>query len=181
MDDNDRASGEDRCRPRPHDASARIGGAPPRRRGHCDRLAERYHQAFGPPFADDDGQDQSRPMAVGGTHRGLLDRAGDRVASWFRDRNIAQRKPAETHRGHGPRGYTRPAARIHDDVCTRLTDDPRVDARRIEVTVSGTEVTLSGSVASRTARRRAEAIAEAVSGVNHVQNDTRIDRCDRTL
>ncbi len=177
--DDDHASGKNRCRPRPHDASAGIGGAPTRRRRHADRLAERYYLAFGPPFADD-GQDQSGPAALGGVHRALLDRAGDRVASWFRDRNIVHRQPAETHRGHGPRGYTRPAARIHDDVCTRLTDDPRVDARCIEVTVSGTEVTLSGSVASRAARRRAEAVAEAVSGVSHVQNDTRIGRCDRS-
>ena len=78
------------------------------------------------------------------------------------------------HRGRGPRGYTRPDDRIREDVSDRLTDDPYVDASDIDITVSGGEVTLTGHVEHRGARRRAEDIAEAVSGVSHVQNDLRI-------
>jgi hypothetical protein len=42
------------------------------------------------------------------------------------------------------------------------------------VEVSGREVTLSGQVDSRMAKRRAEDIAESVSGVTHVQNNLRV-------
>ncbi len=44
----------------------------------------------------------------------------------------------------------------------------------IHVTVASREVTLSGLVESREARRRAEDLAEAVSGVAHVQNNLRV-------
>ena len=40
--------------------------------------------------------------------------------------------------------------------------------------VSGGEVTLTGTVDSRDARRRAEDIAEAVSGVSYVMNNLRV-------
>jgi Flp pilus assembly secretin CpaC len=58
----------------------------------------------------------------------------------------------------------------------RLSDDPHVDASEIEVTVSSCEVTLSGTVDSREAKRRAEDIAEQVSGVKHVQNNIRVQQ-----
>ena len=51
-----------------------------------------------------------------------------------------------------------------------------VDASDIEVAVSGREVTLSGTVRSREEKRRAEDIAEAVSGVTHVQNNLRVQQ-----
>ena len=41
-----------------------------------------------------------------------------------------------------------------------------LDASDVEVTVSAAEVTLSGSVESRRARRRAEDLVEQVSGVS---------------
>jgi hypothetical protein len=47
-------------------------------------------------------------------------------------------------------------------------------ATDIEVEVRSREVTLSGQVANRMAKRRAEDIAESVSGVTHVQNNLRI-------
>ena len=78
------------------------------------------------------------------------------------------------HRGRGPRDYRRSDARILDDVSLRLTDDPLVDASDIEVAVRDCEVTLSGAVASRYEKRRAEDIAEAVSGVSFVQNNLRV-------
>jgi hypothetical protein len=81
---------------------------------------------------------------------------------------------AQDHRGRGPRGYRRSDERILEDVHRRLTDDPQVDASDIEVTVRDGEVTLSGTVDDRRARRRAEDIAEGVSGVTHVQNNTRV-------
>jgi len=53
-----------------------------------------------------------------------------------------------------------------------------VDASNIEVTVSNGEVTLTGTVDSRAAKRRAEDRAESVSGVCNVQNNLRIERAE---
>ncbi|MCB5177061.1 BON domain-containing protein [Microvirga lenta] len=78
------------------------------------------------------------------------------------------------HRGRGPRNYRRSDERIQDDVNQRLTDDPYLDASDIEVLVRDQEVTLSGMVHSRLDKRRAEDIAESVSGVAHVQNNLRV-------
>ena len=78
------------------------------------------------------------------------------------------------HRGRGPRGYQRSDARIEEEVNDRLTDDPRLDASEIQVHVSNREVTLTGNVDSREARRRAEDIAENVSGVTYVMNNLRV-------
>jgi len=104
-------------------------------------------------------------------------RAGERVASWFgggesergydRDRDF---------RGMGPKGYKRADERISDEVHERLTDDPYVDASNISISVSGGEVTLAGTVENREAKHRAERCVEDVSGVNHVQNNLRVDR-----
>lgn len=82
------------------------------------------------------------------------------------------------YRGRGPLGYTRSDERIREDVCDRLTDDPSLDASGIEVRVGSGEVTLSGTVGSRMDKRRAEDIAEEVSGVRHVQNDLRVRQGD---
>ncbi|HEY3799997.1 MAG TPA: BON domain-containing protein [Caulobacteraceae bacterium] len=109
--------------------------------------------------------------------RDFWDRAGDEVASWFGDRGAEHRRAmdvAESHRGRGPKGYQRSDARIHEDVNDRLTDDAWLDAREITADVQSGEVTLSGTVSDRHAKRRAEDIAESVSGVRHVQNNLRV-------
>ncbi|MBJ6126808.1 BON domain-containing protein [Microvirga splendida] len=78
------------------------------------------------------------------------------------------------YRGRGPRNYRRSDERILDEVAHRLTDDPHVDASDIEIGVKDREVMLSGRVTTRFEKRRAEDIAEAVSGVTHVQNNLRV-------
>ncbi|QFU18113.1 BON domain-containing protein [Microvirga thermotolerans] len=78
------------------------------------------------------------------------------------------------HRGKGPRGYRRSDERIREDVSERLMDDALVDASEIEVSVRDREVTLSGTVRDRREKRRAEDLAESVSGVAHVQNNLRV-------
>jgi len=105
--------------------------------------------------------------------RGWWDRTSDEVASWFGDKD-AERRREEDHRGRGPKGYTRSDERIRDDISDRLTDDRHVDASELDVQVANGEVTLSGTVQSREERRRAEDIAESVSGVKHVQNSVRV-------
>jgi len=127
--------------------------------------------------------DQDRGVTGYRGERGFWDRASDEVSSWFGSDEAARRREqdarqgdqgAQHHRGRGPKGYTRSDERIREDVCDRLTDDPRVDASEIEVTVTNREVTLSGTVDSREVKRRAEDIAESVGGVTHVQNNLRV-------
>lgn len=78
------------------------------------------------------------------------------------------------HRGKGPKNYRRPDNRIMEDVSDRMTDDSWLDASGIEVHVHHGEVILNGSVENRESKRRAEDIAECVSGVMHVQNNLRV-------
>jgi len=101
--------------------------------------------------------------------RTWMERAGERVAAWFGGGEVER-----NHRGRGPKTYTRSDERIREDVNDRLTDDAWLDASEIEVQVAAGEVTLSGSVMSREDRRRAEDLAEHVSGVRHVQNNIRV-------
>ncbi|HEX8057357.1 MAG TPA: BON domain-containing protein [Novosphingobium sp.] len=105
--------------------------------------------------------------------RGFWDRASDEVASWFGDDGAARRREQD-HRGRGPQNYTRSDERIRDDANDKLTDDWRVDASNITVSVKDGEVTLNGIVASREAKRRAEDVVDDISGVKHVQNNLRV-------
>jgi osmotically-inducible protein OsmY len=127
------------------------------------------------------GGRQGRDYGQHGGERGFWERAGDEVSSWFGDEDAERRRRMDAqrggmHRGRGPKGYTRSDDRIREDVNDRLSDDAFVDASEIEVTVSSCEVTLSGTVDSREAKRRAEDIAEQVSGVRHVQNNLRVQQ-----
>lgn len=115
----------------------------------------------------------------GSQDRDFWDKAGDEVSSWFGDDEAERRRRQDQqHRGKGPRGYTRSDERIKEDVNDRLTDDWAVDASGIEVDVENCEVTLTGEVSSREEKRRAEDVAEAVSGVRHVQNNLRIKQAE---
>lgn len=82
------------------------------------------------------------------------------------------------HRGKGPSGYQRSDDRIRELVCESLADDDQLDATHIEVAVSHGEVTLSGTVDDRRAKRDAEDCAWSVSGVRDVQNLLRVARDD---
>jgi osmotically-inducible protein OsmY len=132
-------------------------------------------------YRQDYGRQSGDYSQQGGGERGFWDRASDEVSSWFGDEEAERRRRMDEqrggqHRGRGPKGYTRSDERIREDVNDRLSDDPFVDASEIEVSVSSCEVTLSGTVDSREAKRRAEDIAERVSGVKHVQNNLRVQQ-----
>lgn len=88
-------------------------------------------------------------------------------------RQYEQRAPFA---GRGPKDYQRSDDRVREEVCDRMTDDPMLDASDIVVQVSGGVVTLSGSVWSREQKRRAEDVAERVSGVKDVANQLRVSR-----
>jgi osmotically-inducible protein OsmY len=126
---------------------------------------------YGPGFGRS-GYGGSYGQQQGG--RGFWDKASDEVSSWFGDDDARRRREQDEHRGRGPKGYTRSDERITEDVNDRMTDDGWLDASDVEVQVSSGEVTLTGQVNSREEKRRAEDIAEAVSGVKHVQNNLRV-------
>jgi osmotically-inducible protein OsmY len=101
------------------------------------------------------------------------------VSSWFGDDEAERRRErdkqlAGQHRGKGPKGYHRSDERIREDVSDRLSDDDYVDASDVDVQVNNAEVILSGTVDSREAKRRAEEIAERISGVSNVENRIRV-------
>jgi osmotically-inducible protein OsmY len=138
-----------------------------------------YERGYG-----DGGRRESRGERFEDAGRGagdFLHRAGERVASWFGAGSESrihdpefQGRADKGARGKGPQGYKRSDDRISDDAHERLTDDAWIDASFIMVSVSGGEVTLSGTVESREAKHRAERIVEDISGVNHVQNNLRL-------
>jgi osmotically-inducible protein OsmY len=76
--------------------------------------------------------------------------------------------------GLGPKGYRRSDERIREDISDRLMASEWLDASEIEVDVSDGEVTLSGTVQDRSAKRLAEDIVEDVMGVREVMNQLRI-------
>jgi hypothetical protein len=125
------------------------------------------------------------PQSVSpGEPRSFLDKAADQVASWFGDSDAERRRHTDelraSHRGRGPKSYKRADGRIQEDINDRLTEDPYLDATDIEVSVMDGEVTLTGMVASREDKRRAERVAEEVSGVDDVQNNLRLRRYEGT-
>jgi osmotically-inducible protein OsmY len=116
-----------------------------------------------------------------GEERGFIERAGDEIKSWFGDEEAERRRRRDEMRrgmyaGRGPRGYRRSDERIREDINDHLTDDWYIDATDIEVTVNNGMVTLTGRVDSRDEKRRAEDLAESVSGVNDVSNQLRVER-----
>lgn len=125
-------------------------------------------QGYGEDYRD-------RSYGGGQNERGFLQKAGDEIASWFGDGDAARRREQD-HRGRGPAGYTRSDERIREDANDRLTEDWRVDASSISVTVENGEVTLNGTVSRREDKRRAEDIVEDISGVKHVQNNLRVQQ-----
>lgn len=76
--------------------------------------------------------------------------------------------------GRGPRGWQRSDDRIKEDICERMSHHGNLDASELEVRVNNCEVTLSGSVQDREAKRMAEHLAESVSGVRDVHNQIRV-------
>jgi len=115
------------------------------------RRTSRYHDEL------DDDDDRERVRGIGGGYDPYQGRGRER----------GQERTESS-------GYVRSDERIREEVCDRLTDDPSLDASSIEVKVKNGEVTLSGTVDSRRARRHAEDLSEEVSGIKHLQNNLRV-------
>lgn len=94
----------------------------------------------------------------------------------YRDRGHSERGEFA---GRGPRTFRRSDERIYDEVGDRFTRDPWLDASDIDFEVKDATVILRGTVPDREAKRRAEDIAESVTGVDDVRNEIRVAGRDR--
>lgn len=140
---------------------------------------ERFDEGYGVrsgverDYADRD--DQGFP---GGSPRGGWPQRGNSISRYVSAEARADEGrftgSTGSFRGKGPKGYVRSDERIKEDVSDRLSDDDTLDASDITVEVSGGEVTLTGHVDSRQAKRTAEDCAEQCAGVRHVQNNLRV-------
>jgi hypothetical protein len=138
-----------------------------RREDRRENFAHPSHHDERSPWLGREPDEADRDRRGPGEERSFWDRTRDELANFFGT-------GGGEHRGKGPRGYRRSDERIREDVNDRLTDDSWVDASEVEVRVQGGEVTLDGRVRTRDDKRRAEDIAERVSGVSHVQNNLRV-------
>lgn len=75
-----------------------------------------------------------------------------------------------SHRGRGPKGYTRSDELLKEIICEQLTDDPYIDASEVAVEVSNSEVTLRGTVTERRQKYAIEDLIADVAGVNEIHN-----------
>lgn len=100
-----------------------------------------------------------------------------RGESWRRSLRDSLRAPARgSFRGRSPKNYRPSDERLREQVCERLTEDHDLDASDIEVDVADQEVTLSGSVDSRTAKFHAEELTDRTGGVREIHNRLRVLR-----
>lgn len=166
--------GRDRGETLPGQVPPDYGDDYERRRGRDDDYERRGREGFRHERGERRGHE--------GGGRGWVDRAADEVLSWFgnedadRRRHLDDSRAGRTHRGRGPKNYRRSDERIREDINDRLTEHDWLDASDVEVSVTAGEVTLSGAVENRHAKRLAEDIAESVVGVTNVQNNLRVRR-----
>jgi hypothetical protein len=106
-----------------------------------------------------------------GEGRGMVEWEDRGPLKWLGDRF----RGATGRRPRGPKGYTRPDERIHEDVCERIARSG-VDAGDVEVKVERREVTLTGTVPHREHKWWIESVVEDVYGVEEVHNRLRVAR-----
>jgi hypothetical protein len=100
------------------------------------------------------------------------------VEPGLHERRREDRDPFLRPRDLGPKGYRRSDERIRDEVCERIGRSG-IDAREVEVTVEGGEVTLAGWVEHREDKRALEDLADDVFGVADVHNQLRLHGRER--
>ena len=124
--------------------------------------------------SDTDSKQPPRADGVPAERRPFLERAGDEVAAMFGNVDALSRRQRDEavgdHSGKGPAGDSAFDARLLADITDRLTQDPKLDARGIRVTVISGSVTLHGSVITAADRTLAEKDAQA-AGAGHVTNN----------
>jgi len=128
------------------------------------------------PGADEGRTPFGRESSASGLERGSGYRreSGDESHNrWGQDREKRRRGP---YTGVGPKGYQRSDERLKDEVCDRLAQDGEIDASDIKVEVKNREVTLSGTVESRTTKYNVEELVDDISGVKDIDNRIKVRR-----
>jgi hypothetical protein len=129
----------------------------------------RSHDTYGPAARD-------REQGAGGGYWGQGAGGGQGIGGSDTGFSMAGSWMAGPHSGRGPQGYQRSDARIEEDVCEHLTHHGMLDATGIQVQVAGGEVTLTGTVESRQAKRMAEDILDRISGIRDIHNQLRVQQ-----
>jgi hypothetical protein len=166
-----------RDREREHAAEERHGGRGGSAyydRGYQPERYERYER-YGVPRGYGYGDGDRPNLGTGGGMQG---------GSASGTHAMPLRTPSATvtgvmpsgHRGKGPASYQRSDDRIRELICEALTEDDRIDATNIEVSVKNGEVALVGTVDDRQMKRVAEDVVESIGGVKDVQNQIRVGR-----
>jgi hypothetical protein len=126
-----------------------------------------------------EGMGQRQYPGFYGQSEGYADEARDRFRMenqprWSPERGSGRPQERGPHFGTGPKGYRRSDDRIREDVCECLYHQGDVDVSEAEVTVRDGQVTLTGTVSSRRAKRMVEEIIDDVAGVTDVHNQLRV-------
>ena len=153
---------------------SRYGSAWNRPR-YTDDAAEEYFRAA---REQRDELERYEAQSPGAEFEDRGDRYSGSTPSWARRERGGYWRQYERspYAGRGPKNYQRSDDRVREEICDCMTDDPMLDASEITVAVSKGEVMLSGTVPSREQKRRAEDVAERISGVKDVTNQLRVSR-----
>jgi hypothetical protein len=127
-----------------------------------------YGGAFGRSYAEA-GDRMNGPAGSGGYGSGQ----SREWSGWSGD---VSRDASRSFAGRGPRNYRRSDQRLEEEVNEALMRHHEIDASDVEVRVENGEVTLSGEVEDRRAKRLAEDVAEQVMGVRDVHNHLKARR-----
>lgn len=117
--------------------------------------------------------ESDRPSSNLGTGGAMHGGSSSREIWTGREGSTGYSSGQTSHRGKGPSSYQRSDERLREIICEALTEDDRVDASNIEISVKSGEVTLTGHVDDRQQKRAAEDCVENISGVKDVQNHIR--------
>jgi len=115
--------------------------------------SQSFEQPFPPGFQDDFGSSQ-RSTRSGSGREGY--------------------SAYGSHRGKGPKGYTRSDDRLKEVICEKLSDDPMIDASEISVEVTSQVVKLTGTVDDRATKYEVEELIERCGGVKDIDNQLRV-------
>lgn len=150
---------------------------------HNDRRYGNTSREYGGPLNFERNRTRFNQPGYGRNNDPDYDYPTDEEVNEFQDDYGPYSNPADMdswsvpgpYTGYGPRSYQRSDENIHEEICDRMTDHGRLDPRNIDIQVKNGEVTLTGTVHDRQAKRLAEDVADSVSGVIDVHNDLRVE------
>ena len=137
-------------------------------------------RAMGESYGTSSGYGQSSGYGFGGPQYAQGEGGGMQYSQGMQSGGLRQHQfgggmqGQQSHRGRGPKNYTRSDERIIDDIHERLTHDDHIDASEIEVRCEQGRVVLEGTVEQRWMKHHVEDLIEHCSGVKDVDNRVRV-------